>query len=79
MRPQSPVSLSIYAALASNLAIAAVKFAAAAVTGSAAMLSEGVHSLVDTTNELLLLYGIRRAARPASINHPFGHGRAVDD
>ncbi|MBS7458422.1 cation diffusion facilitator family transporter [Coralloluteibacterium stylophorae] len=69
--------LVIYAALAGNLLIALTKFGAAAFTGSAAMLSEGVHSLVDTGNQGLLLYGMHRAAKPADRKHPLGHGREL--
>lgn len=69
--------LVVYAALGGNLAIAIAKFVAAGISGSSAMLSEGVHSLVDTSNELLLLYGMRQAARPPDAVHPFGHGREL--
>jgi cation diffusion facilitator family transporter len=67
----------IIAALIGNSLIAATKFIAASITGSSAMLSEGIHSVVDTGNQVLLLYGLRRAARPADSRFPFGHGKEV--
>jgi len=67
----------VYAALAGNLAIAVTKFVAAAITGSSAMLSEGVHSVVDTGNQALLLYGMRRAKVPADERFPFGRGKEI--
>src|SRR5262245_66249061 len=67
----------VSAALIGNVLVAVTKTAAAVITGSAAMTSEAVHSAVDTGNELLLLYGLRKAARPPDADHPFGHGREV--
>jgi cation diffusion facilitator family transporter len=67
----------IYAALAGNTLIAITKFIAAGLTGSSAMISEGIHSLVDTGNQGLLLYGLRQAKKPADEKFPFGHGKEV--
>ncbi|MGD8592212.1 MAG: cation diffusion facilitator family transporter [Gammaproteobacteria bacterium] len=67
----------IYAALAGNTLIAITKFAAGGITGSSAMISEGIHSLVDTGNQGLLLYGLRQAKKPADEKFPFGHGKEI--
>jgi cation diffusion facilitator family transporter len=67
----------IYAALLGNALIAITKFVAATITGSSAMLSEGIHSAVDTGNQLLLLHGLRQARKPADRLFPFGHGKEI--
>ena len=67
----------IFAALIGNSLIAVTKFTAAFVTGSSAMLSEGIHSLVDTGNQVLLLHGLKQAKKPADEKFPFGHGKEI--
>jgi len=74
---KSSTVLAVWAALAGNLMVALAKSVAAVMTGSAAMTSEAVHSLIDTVNEVLLLYGISRSARPADRTHPLGYGREL--
>lgn len=68
---------TIYVALTGNLAIAVTKFIASLVSGSAAMAAEGIHSVIDTGNEVLLLLGIRHSQRAPDADHPFGYGKVL--
>jgi cation diffusion facilitator family transporter len=74
-RRESPIV--VYGAAVANLGIAVAKFVAGAVTGSSSMLSEGIHSVVDTGNQVLLLVGINRSQRPPDSHHEFGHGKEL--
>jgi cation diffusion facilitator family transporter len=74
---QGESRIAIVAAVVGNLIIAIIKFIAGGITGSSAMIAEGIHSLVDTGNGGLLLLGLRRGAIPADPEHPFGHGKAL--
>src|SRR4051812_14903735 len=65
--------IAVYGAIASNAAVALTKFIVAAAVGSGAMLSEGIHSVVDMGDGLLLLLGLHLSKRPASPRHPYGH------
>ena len=73
----SSSKIVIYAALTGNALIAVTKFVAAFLTGSSAMLSEGIHSVVDTGNQGLLLHGLRQPRKPGDEDHPFGRGQEI--
>jgi cation diffusion facilitator family transporter len=74
---QGESNFVILAALAANLGIAVAKFIAAGITGSSSMLTEGFHSVVDSLNQVLLLYGQHQGKKPPDHDHPFGYGREL--
>lgn len=67
----------VYGAVAANLGVCAAKFTAAILSGSAALMSEALHSLADTGNELLLLWGLRRSQKAPDREHPYGYGKEL--
>jgi cation diffusion facilitator family transporter len=73
--PSSEQGVAVITALAANVAVAIAKLAAAAITGSSALVAESLHSMADSVNQVLLLVGARRSRRPADLRHPFGHAR----
>src|SRR3982751_841501 len=75
--PRQQSNVAIYASIIANVVIAATKLIAAAMTGSSAMVAEGVHSLVDASDGTLLLVGRRRSKRPPDADHPFGYGKEL--
>ena len=77
MTTQSGSKIAVIAAIVGNLIIAVIKLIAASVTGSSAMISEGIHSIVDTGNGGLVMLGMKRASQPADENHPFGYGKSL--
>ena len=77
MSSSNSSKISLYGGIATNVAIALSKFVAAYVTGSSAMLSEGIHSLVDTGNGGLLLYGTAQSQLPPDAKHPFGRSKEL--